>query len=201
MIVQSLSHRPRKCSLASSSVSPSTTPRTASAFSGRKPAGHRDLVTVVGHAAIISAGEWITASGEWINGSRPRSAVQGAVSQDLGAEFIDGIEKYLGSGRSGHLGCSKPRRWSRAFGEKARHHRGRARSASRDDGHRRGSSQTDHGRLGRAEDCPGDPGLPSQPRQRHPPWAVRIFKTYGADAVQVMTENPYRLARYSGHRF
>jgi ATP-dependent exoDNAse (exonuclease V) alpha subunit len=23
----------------------------------------------------------------------------------------------------------------------------------------------------------------------------RIFKTYGADAVQVMTENPYRLAR------
>src|SRR2546428_6587532 len=25
--------------------------------------------------------------------------------------------------------------------------------------------------------------------------AVRIFKTYGADAVQVMTENPYRLAR------
>ncbi len=28
---------------------------------------HRDLVTVVGHAAAISAGEWITGSGEWIN--------------------------------------------------------------------------------------------------------------------------------------
>jgi exodeoxyribonuclease V alpha subunit len=25
--------------------------------------------------------------------------------------------------------------------------------------------------------------------------AVRIFKTYGADAIQVMTQNPYRLAR------
>ena len=25
--------------------------------------------------------------------------------------------------------------------------------------------------------------------------AVRVFRTYGADAVQVMTENPYRLAR------
>jgi hypothetical protein len=24
-------------------------------------------VTVVGHAAIITAGEWITASGEWVN--------------------------------------------------------------------------------------------------------------------------------------
>jgi exodeoxyribonuclease V alpha subunit len=25
--------------------------------------------------------------------------------------------------------------------------------------------------------------------------AVRIFKTYGADAIQLITENPYRLAR------
>jgi len=32
-----------------------------------KARGHRDLVTVVGQAASISAGEWITASGEWMN--------------------------------------------------------------------------------------------------------------------------------------
>ena len=32
-----------------------------------KARGHRDLVTVVGHAAAISAGEWITATGEWVN--------------------------------------------------------------------------------------------------------------------------------------
>ena len=32
-----------------------------------KACGHRDIVTVVGHAATIAAGEWITASGEWIN--------------------------------------------------------------------------------------------------------------------------------------
>jgi hypothetical protein len=32
-----------------------------------KARGHRDLVTVVGEAASISAGEWITASGEWVN--------------------------------------------------------------------------------------------------------------------------------------
>jgi hypothetical protein len=29
-----------------------------------KARGHRDLVTVIGHAAAISAGEWITASGD-----------------------------------------------------------------------------------------------------------------------------------------
>jgi exodeoxyribonuclease V alpha subunit len=32
-----------------------------------KARGHRDFVTVVGHAATIAAGEWIAASGEWIN--------------------------------------------------------------------------------------------------------------------------------------
>ena len=29
--------------------------------------GRRDVVTVVGYAATISAGEWITASGAWVN--------------------------------------------------------------------------------------------------------------------------------------
>ena len=29
-----------------------------------KARGHRDLITVIGHAAIISPGEWVTASGD-----------------------------------------------------------------------------------------------------------------------------------------
>jgi exodeoxyribonuclease V alpha subunit len=37
-----------------------------------KARGHRDLVTVVGHVATISAGEWITVTGEWV----PRPAKQ-----------------------------------------------------------------------------------------------------------------------------
>ncbi len=32
-----------------------------------KARGHRDLVTVMGHAAMVSPGEGITASGEWVN--------------------------------------------------------------------------------------------------------------------------------------
>jgi exodeoxyribonuclease V alpha subunit len=32
-----------------------------------KARAHRDLITVVGRAATIAAGEWITASGEWVN--------------------------------------------------------------------------------------------------------------------------------------
>jgi exodeoxyribonuclease V alpha subunit len=32
-----------------------------------KARGQRDLITVVGHAATISAGEWVQLSGTWIN--------------------------------------------------------------------------------------------------------------------------------------
>src|SRR6266568_3226489 len=45
--------------------------------------GHRELVTLVGHAAAISAGEWITASGNWINDRTGRAPVQSPVPQDL----------------------------------------------------------------------------------------------------------------------
>jgi hypothetical protein len=45
-----------------SSASPSTT-RTAASASSRQ----RDLITAVGHVAAIAAGEFIQASGQWIN--------------------------------------------------------------------------------------------------------------------------------------
>lgn len=32
-----------------------------------KASDHRELVTVVGHATEISAGEWVTVSGFWVN--------------------------------------------------------------------------------------------------------------------------------------
>ena len=102
--------------------------------------------------------------------SRPRPAVQGAVSQDLGAEF-DRRDREISRLRDDprHRAGLRQEDGQGLRGEGLRRHRGRARSASRGDGHRRGSSQADHGRLGRAEDRPGDHGLPSQQRGRHRP--------------------------------
>jgi exodeoxyribonuclease V alpha subunit len=51
-----------------------------------KARGHRELVTVVGHAATIPASEWITASGEWVktaptaSSSKPAFYAAGALS-------------------------------------------------------------------------------------------------------------------------
>ena len=95
-----------------------------------KARGHRDIVTVVGHSATISAGEWITASGEWGQRPHPWPAVQSKISAAWAEQkAVREIMVFLHS----------------------------------------------HG-VGTAR-------------------AVRIFKTYGSDAIQVMTENPYRLAR------
>ena len=102
--------------------------------------------------------------------SHARSAIQGAVSQDLGAEF-DRRDREISRLRHdpGHRAglCQEDGQGLRREG--LRHHRGRTRSASRGDGHWRGSGQADHRRLGRAEGRPGDHGLPAQQRGRNRP--------------------------------
>ncbi len=55
-----------------------------------KARGHRDLVTVVGHAATIAAGEWITASGEWINDRTHGQQFKARFFEDLGA----GVDRW-----------------------------------------------------------------------------------------------------------
>src|SRR5436189_2858744 len=71
-----------------------------------KARGHRDVVTVVGHAATIAAGEWITASGEWINDRTHGQQVKARFLRTSPPTSADGIEKYLSSGMI--LGVGKP---------------------------------------------------------------------------------------------
>src|SRR5512143_3385451 len=60
--------------------------------------GRRGLVTVVGHAATISPGEFVQASGPWVN-DRTRGVQFSAAHLGTAAPTtIEGIEKYLGSG-------------------------------------------------------------------------------------------------------
>ena len=160
-----------------------------------KARGHRDLVTTVGHAAMISAGEWVTASGEWTNDRTHGQQFRARFLKASAPSSIEGIEKYLGSGMIRGIGPVYAKRMVRQFGKdvfdiiEANPERlqevegiGRMRAA------RITSAWADqkvireimiflhlHG-VGTAR-------------------AVRIFKTYGVDAVQVMSENPYRLAR------
>ena len=83
-----------------------------------KARGHRDLVTVVGHTAIISAGEWITASGEWINARAHGQQFKARFLKTSAPSSIDGIEKYLGSGMIRGIGPVYAKKMIKAFGEK-----------------------------------------------------------------------------------
>ena len=58
--------------------------------------GKRDLVTVIGHAASVMEGEWVTASGSWVSDRTHGVQFTLSATPPTGAE---GIEKYLASGQ------------------------------------------------------------------------------------------------------
>jgi exodeoxyribonuclease V alpha subunit len=160
-----------------------------------KARGHRDVVTVVGHAATIAAGEWITASGEWTNDRTHGQQFKARFLRTSPPTSADGIEKYLASGMIRGVGPVYAKKLVRAFGEKV--------------------FEIIEETPGRLQDIDGVG--PVRAANILAAWAeqkavreimvflhshgvgtaraVRIFKTYGSDAIQVMTENPYRLAR------
>jgi ATP-dependent exoDNAse (exonuclease V) alpha subunit len=80
--------------------------------------GHRELVTVVGHAAVISAGEWVTASGEWVNDRTHGQQYRAKFLKTSEPTSIDGIERYLSSGMIRGVGPVYAKKLVRAFGEK-----------------------------------------------------------------------------------
>ena len=160
-----------------------------------KARGHRDLVTAVGHAATISAGEWITASGEWTNDRTHGLQFRARFLQASVPSSVEGIEKYLGSDMIRGIGPVYAKRMVQLFGTDVfdiiEASPGRLREVD-------GIGPT---RAARVTAAWADQKMIREIMvflYQHgvgTARAVRIFKTYGADAVQVMSENPYRLAR------
>src|SRR6202171_3193019 len=160
-----------------------------------KARGHRDLVTLVGHAATISAGEWITATGDWVNDRTHGQQFKARFLKTSTPTSHEGIEKYLGSGMIRGIGPVYAKKLLRAFGDKVfdviEAEPGRLRDV---DGI--GPVRANRIVVGWAEQKAVREIMVFL--HRHgvgSARAVRIYKTYGADAVQVMSENPYRLAR------
>src|SRR3954466_1538370 len=157
--------------------------------------GKRDLVTVVGHAPAIGAGEWITATGAWISDRVHGLQFKANVLKATPPTGADGIEKYLASGQMRGIGPAMAKRIVAAFGE--------------------GTFDIIEAAPERLTEVPGIgkfraskivAGWTDQKAIREimiflhahavgTARAVRIFKTYGHQAIQVMKDDPYRLAR------
>src|ERR1700734_1325245 len=156
---------------------------------------HRDVVTVVGHAATRSAGEWITATGDWVNDRTHGQQFKARFLRTSTPTSADGIEKYLCSGMIRGIGPAYAKKLLRAFGEKVFDIIEATPDRLREvDG------------IGPVRASRITAAWAEQKAVREimvflhsngvgTARAVRIYKTYGPDAVQVMTENPYRLAR------
>jgi exodeoxyribonuclease V alpha subunit len=63
-----------------------------------KARGQRDLITVLGHAAMIAAGEFVQASGTWVNDRVHGVQFRASFLKAMPPTTTEGIEKYLGSG-------------------------------------------------------------------------------------------------------
>jgi Holliday junction resolvasome RuvABC DNA-binding subunit len=150
---------------------------------------------VIGHAAVISAGEWVTATGEWINDRTHGQQYKAKFLKTSEPTSLDGIEKYLGSGMIRGIGPVYAKKLVRAFGEKvfdtieAEPERLREVTGI-------GPVRADRITVAWAEQkIVREIMVFLHSHGVGTARAVRIYKTYGADAVQVMSENPYRLAR------
>ena len=160
-----------------------------------KARGHRDLVTVVGHAATISAGEWITASGDWTNDRTHGQQFRARFLKTSAPSSIDGIEKYLGSGMIRGIGPVYAKKMVKAFGDKVFD------VIEAEPDRLREVTGIGTVRAKRITDAWAEQKIVREimvflhSNGVGTARAVRIFKTYGADAVQIMSENPYRLAR------
>lgn len=63
-----------------------------------KVKGQRDLVTLTGHAAAISAGEYVEATGVWLNDRNHGLQFKADQVEATVPTTLKGLEKYLGSG-------------------------------------------------------------------------------------------------------
>ena len=127
-----------------------------------KARGHRDLVTTVGHAAMISAGEWVTASGEWTNDRTHGQQFRARFLKTSAPSSIEGIEKYLGSGMIRGIGPVYAKRMVRLFGKDVFDIiEAKSRAAAGGRRHRSDAGRQDHVGLGGSEGHPRDHGLPA----------------------------------------
>ena len=83
-----------------------------------KVRGQRDPVTVVGHAALISAGEFVSGSGTWVNDRTHGLQFKATFLKATAPTTLEGIEKYLGSGMIRGIGPVYAKKLVRAFGDK-----------------------------------------------------------------------------------
>ena len=156
--------------------------------------GHRDLVTVVGHTQQVVAGEYVTATGEWTTDRTHGSQFKAAEIKTNPPHTAEGIARYLGSGLIKGIGPKFAQRIVEVFKENTLNvldtsptyltqvkgigpkliEKIRKSWEEQRESRKIMVFLQSHG-IGTAR-------------------AVRIYKTYGENAIELIKANPYRLS-------
>ena len=160
-----------------------------------KVKGERELITLVGHTPAVSPGEYASASGHWVTDREHGRQFRAVFVKISPPTTLTGIERYLGSGMVKGIGPVYAGKLVKAFGisvfdviesspDRLREIPGigdvRARKIT--------SGWADQKVIRNIMVFLHAHGVSTSR-------AVRIFKTYGPDAIDIVRENPYRLAR------
>src|SRR5215212_1026271 len=156
--------------------------------------GHRDVVTVVGHCQQVVAGEYVEAAGTWTTDRQHGLQFKADEVKTTPPHTAEGIAKYLGSGLVRGIGPRFARRIVDVFGERT-------------------LEVIDQSPTFLSQVKGIGPKLIEKIRRS---WveqqavrsimvflhsygigtarAVRIYKTYGEQAIELVKQNPYRLS-------
>lgn len=160
-----------------------------------KVRGERELITLIGHTPTVAPGEYASASGTWVTDREHGRQFKAVFVKISPPTTLTGIERYLGSGMVKGIGPVYAGRLVKAFG-----------AAVFDTIEQTPARLREVEGIGEVRAKKITSGWADQKIIREimvflhgngvsTSRAVRIFKTYGQEAVAVVTDNPYRLAQ------
>jgi len=156
--------------------------------------GKRNLVTVVGQLAHATAGEYLEATGTWQRDSEHGEQFKAAEMRTMPPSSLEGIEKYLGSGLVKGIGPEFAKRIVKVFGIKTLQVIDESPTFLKEV-KGVGSKRIQQIRLSwHQQKAVRDIMVFLQSNGLGTARAVRIYKTYGDKAVDIVRANPYRLA-------
>jgi len=156
--------------------------------------GRRELVTVVGNLLSATPGEVVKLKGEWSSHARYGEQFKITHCQTAVPASIHGIQKYLGSGLIKGIGPVMARRIVQEFGTQTLDIIEQdIQSLARVDGI--GQKRIEMIRQAWKDQKEiRDVMLFLQEHEVSSGYAAKIFKQYGSQSIQVVRDNPYRLA-------
>lgn len=154
----------------------------------------KDTITVRGHFAHLHPGESVTLTGEWVTHPKFGRQFDAKGCSTQMPTSITGLQKYLASGLIKGIGPAYADSLIKAFGtdvlDVIENHPERLQTVpgiGPKRAHTIIESWQNHKAVSHIMVFLQDKGI-------SPAYAAKIYKRYGADAIQVVIENPYRLA-------